>query len=111
MRSVCLLSLFLLLFTTVTACSVNKHQLWKCLVKTGDLDNNQQLDSEEIRSLVRKNTHWYERLIKSPDSVVKQIKEHCSLPLTYGHLLQSSCFRHCGGLDGKRTIYHRLCPR
>ena len=111
MRFVSLLSLFLLLSTTVTACSVNKHQLWKCLVKTGDLDKNQQLDSEEIRSLVRKNTHWYERLIKSPDSVVRQMEQHCGIPLTYGKLLESGCFRHCGGLDGKRTVFNRVCHK
>lgn len=93
------------------ACSVDKHQLWKCLIAKGDRNKDQKLEVEEIRSLVQQNTFWYERLIKSPDSVVKQITEHCGVPLTYGHLLKSSCFRHCGGLDGKRTIYHRLCPR
>ena len=104
-------TLILLLLVAAKACSVNKHQLWKCLVEKGDSNNDQRLEADEIRKLVKKNTFWYERLIKSPDSVVKQIEDHCSLPLTYGHLLQPNCFRHCGGLEGKRTIYHRLCPR
>lgn len=102
---------FVVFLTLATACSVDKHQLWKCLIEKGDRNKDQTLEAEEIRALVQQNTFWYERLIKSPDSVVLQITEHCGLPLTYGHLLKSSCFRHCGGLDGKRTIYHRLCPR
>lgn len=101
--------LFLLSLFTANACSVDKHQLWKCLVGKGDKNNNHLLEEEEIRQLVKDNTFWYERLIKSPDSVVRQIQDHCNgVPLTYGHLLGSACFRHCGGVDGKRTIFNRL---
>jgi len=107
MRTLCLL----FLLATASACSVNKHQLWKCLTDKGDGNDDHQLDAEEIRALVQKNTHWYERLIKSPDSVVRQMEQHCGIPLTYGKLLESSCFRHCGGLDGKRTVFNRVCHK
>ena len=105
--SIVLLSFLLAL---AGACSVDKHQLWKCIIRKGDSDGDHKLSEAEIRQLVRENTFWYERLMKSPDSVVKQIQEHCGeTPLTYGHFLQQGCFRHCGGLDGKRTIYNRIC--
>ena len=102
--------LLTLAFLSASACSVDKHQLWKCLISKADKNNDHLIDDSEIRKLVKDNTFWYERLIKSPDSVVKQIKEHCNgIPLTYGHFLGSTCFRHCGGIDGKRTIYNRIC--
>ena len=88
---------------------MTKKQLWHCLLEHADKDNNNQLTNAEIRKLVHDNTHWYERLIKSPDSVVHQVEQHCGLPLAYSNLLKGSCFKHCGGLDGKRTIYNRIC--
>lgn len=108
MRSFRIIVAFLSLLAT-SACSVTKHQLWKCLVRKGDKDGSDSLDGQEIRQLVRDNTYWYERIMKSPDSVALQVENHCTLPLTYGNILKNTCFRHCGGLDGKRTIYHRLC--
>lgn len=103
--------LLLLAITLVcaTACSVSKQQLWKCLVEHGDTNKDHSLSETEVRKLVTANTYWYERLIKSPDSVVQQMQEHCSIPLTYGNILKPSCFKHCGGIDGKRTIYNRIC--
>ncbi len=107
-----LLCLLLVVFTQhAFACSVGKKQLWTCLLKKGDKDSNGVLTTLEIRKLVVDNTHWWEKLIKSPDSVVSQIKQHCGLPLTYATMLKNECFKHCGGLDGKRTIYNRLCGR
>ena len=104
------LLLLLLSLSAAGACSVDKHQLWKCLVAKGDKNDDHMLDEQEIRTLVKDNTFWYERLIKSPDSVVRQISGHCSgTPLTFGHFLSNTCFRHCGGIDGKRTIYNRIC--
>ena len=101
--------LLLLSLSAASACSVDKHQLWKCLITKADKNKNHMLEEQEIRTLVRENTYWYERLMKSPDSVVRQIENHCTgVPLTYGHFLGSSCFRHCGGIDGKRTIFNRL---
>jgi len=104
-----LLSFCLLLVPSARACAVTKKQLWHCLLEHADKDNNNQLTNAEIRKLVHDNTHWYERLIKSPDSVVHQVEQHCGLPLAYSNLLKGSCFKHCGGLDGKRTIYNRIC--
>ena len=83
--------------------------MWSCLLEKGDSDSNGILTSSEVRKLVEENTHWWEKLIKSPDSVVMQLQQHCGLPLTYSNLLKQKCFKHCGGLDGKRTIYNRLC--
>lgn len=96
-------------WTGVQSCAVTKQQLWQCILKHADRNSNTMLEDSEIRRLVRDNTYWYERLVKSPDSVVRQIHDHCGLPLTYANMLKSSCFRHCGGLDGKRTVYNRIC--
>ena len=104
-----LLFILLVLNQQVSACSVQKKQLWNCFLNKGDKDSNGLLSTPEIRKLVVDNTHWWEKLIKSPDSVVKQVKEHCGLPLTYSNLLKKECFKHCGGLDGKRTVYNRIC--
>ncbi len=98
-------------FTTTSACAVDKKQLWECLVRKGDKDSNSILSAKEVRQLVVDNTYWYEKLIKSPDSSVQQLEAHCGLPLTYPQMLKAECFKHCGGLDGKRTIYNRLCRR
>lgn len=99
------------LFATASACSVDKKKLWDCLVRKGDKDSDSILSVEEVRKLVVDNTYWYEKLIKSPDSSVRQLQSHCGLPLTYPQMLKTECFKHCGGLDGKRTIYNRLCRR
>ena len=106
-----MLRLFLLLLfaSQAWACSVSKQQLWTCLIGHADKNANTALEEAEIRHLVHDNTFWYERLLKSPDSVVQQLKQHCGVPLNYANFLKSSCFRHCGGIDGKRTIYNRIC--
>ena len=97
------------LFTVAQGCAVDKKQLWQCLEEKGDSNSDGRLTAAEVRGLVRANTAWYERLIKSPDSVARQVEDHCGLPLTYGNVLKASCFHHCGGLDGRRTIYNRIC--
>tara|TARA_Y100000817_G_C16540676_1_gene404320 strand:+ start:32 stop:376 length:345 start_codon:yes stop_codon:yes gene_type:complete len=102
--------LALVLWSPAAACAVGKKQLWDCLLSRGDANDDKRLETEEVRSMVKAHTHWWERLIKSPDSVVNQLEAHCGLPLSYDRLLQPSCFKHCGGLDGRRTVMNRLCP-
>ena len=95
---------------TAHACAVKKPELWQCLLKRGDLNHDNVLTESELRKVIGDNTAWYERLIKSPDTIIRQAKSHCGIPMTPIGFFSKTCFRHCGGLDGKKTVMDRLCP-